>query len=538
VPFIRIERKKSGSYIRLLESYRNEEGKSTNRILYSLGKLEDYTPEQLRRIGIKLYELGGGEIKALLQGEIKELSRCNYGYFQVIKKGLQHFGLERLIQRISRKHKLEFNLLDSLVLMMVERIHDPSSKRSNYLNQEDYLGLEAVSLHHLYRALDRLAENSLIIQKEIFQTGRDLFNQKLDLVFYDVTTLYFESEVVKEGSLRQKGFGKDGKLGKTQVLFCMLIDQDKNPIGYRLFKGNTYEGHTFEKALEDLKQQYQIDKVIVVADRGMLSEKNLNHIESHGYEFILGERLKSLPREIKETMIDKTAFRQEWIYKDNQDKEIKIQYQALEYGNRTILCTYSEKRARKDKSERDQKIEKAKRILLQPSQLKKKAQHYFLKSIGKEKYILDEDKIKESEKYDGFLAISTNNATLKHTQILDQYKQLYKIEHTFRTFKNHLEVRPMFHWTDKRIEGHICLCYITYAILNFVLKKINTEIIQISEMDLRRQLDKMQISLVQHNDELIYIRSTQQKNEAQIQQKLALKELPPFLPQSDIKKYL
>ena len=99
-------------------------------------------------------------------------------------------------------------------------------------------------------------------------------------------------------------FGKDGKIGNTQILFCMMIDRDKNPIGYRIFKGDTYEGHTFKKALDDLKTQFQIDKIIVVADRGMLSKNNLQITTGKGYEFIIGERLKSLPKAIRASLPD------------------------------------------------------------------------------------------------------------------------------------------------------------------------------------------------------------------------------------------
>ena len=102
---------------------------------------------------------------------------------------------------------------------------------------------------------------------------------------YDVTTLYFECEVEQEGALWQKGFSKDGKIGRTQILFCLMIDKDKNPIGYRIFKGDTFEGHTFGQALCDLKAQYQIDKVIVVADRGMLSRKNIDLTTENGLPY-------------------------------------------------------------------------------------------------------------------------------------------------------------------------------------------------------------------------------------------------------------
>lgn len=531
MPFLRVEKKSSGTYLRILESYRNNEGKSTNRILYSLGKVEDYTPEQLRRMGIKLFELGGGEVKALLQGELEEIGRFNYGYQQVYAKALQHYGLADVFRRIEKKSKLQFNLYDSVFLMLIERLQEPCSKLKSFYNQQEYVNLPSISLHHLYRALDKLAASNVLIQQQIFQTGRDLFNQKLDIVFYDVTTFYFESEVEKEGQLRQVGFGKDGKIGNTQILFCMMIDRDKNPIGYRIFKGDTYEGHTFEKALEDLKNQYEIDKVIVVADRGMLSKNNLQITKDKGYEFILGERLKTLPKAIQSPLLDLSNYKHEWIYNNSDEEPVTIKYTTLLHEGKTIIATYSASRAKKDKQDREDKLATAKKLLEKPSLLKKKPARYFLQSDGKETYKLDENKIKQAEKYDGFLAISTNNESLGITEVLEQYKQLYKIEHSFRTFKSHLETRPMFHWTDSRIEGHICLCYIAFALQNYVLQKANKTKPTFTETSLRKTLDKMQVSLLKHNTEKIYIRSAPTTNEAYLQQQLGIKPLMPIIPQ-------
>ncbi len=529
--FLRIEKKSSGTYLRILESYRDAEGRSTNRILYSLGKVEDYTPEQLRRIGIRLFELGGGQVKALLQGDLEETGRFNYGYQQVYGKALQHYGLADIFRRIEKKNKLQFSLYNSIFLMLIERLQEPCSKLKSFYNQQEYVNLPSVALHHLYRALDKLAASNVLIQQQIFQTGRDLFNQTLDIVFYDVTTFYFESEVEKEGELRQMGFGKDGKIGNTQILFCMMIDRDKNPIGYRIFKGDTYEGHTFEKALEDLKNQYQIDKVIIVADRGMLSKNNLHITTDKGYEFIIGERLKSLPRAIQNPLLTSSNYSHEWIYKGSDDEPVTIKYTTLTHEGKTIIATYSESRAKKDKQDREDKLATAKKLLINPSLLKKKPARYFLQSNGKEAYSLDENKIKQSEKYDGFLAISTNNASLSIAEVLEQYKQLYKIEHSFRTFKSHLETRPMFHWTDSRIEGHICLCYIAFALQNYVLQKANKSKPVFTETSLRKTLDKMQVSLMKHNSETIYIRSAPATNEAYLQQQLGVKPLMPIIPQ-------
>jgi transposase len=153
----------------------------------------------------------------------------------IFTKALKHYGLHVVFRRIAKKFKLSFDFHNALMLIILERLEEPGSKRANFLNQNEYLNLPNIDLRHLYRALDKLDTNSNLIQQDIFQMGRDLFNSKLDVVFYDVTTFYFESDVEKEGELRQMGFEKNCKIGHTQILFSMLIDKDKNPIGYRVY---------------------------------------------------------------------------------------------------------------------------------------------------------------------------------------------------------------------------------------------------------------------------------------------------------------
>lgn len=531
--FLRVENKKSGSYIRIVESYRDKDGHSRHRILYNLGKVSDYTPDQLQRIGSRLYELGGGDLKDLLGITTTEKARFNYGFYQVYAGALAHYGLPRIFSRIAGKHKLQFDFQNAALLMILERLQDPCSKRSTYFNQSEYLGIKPVGLQHLYRTLDKLADYNQLIQKQIFQTGRDLFNQRLDVVFYDVTTLYFDSDVEVEEKLRQKGFSKDGKVGKTQILFCMLIDQDKQPIGYKVFKGDTFEGHTFEHAIKDLKDEYQIDKVIVVADRGMLSAANLEVTVNNGYEFIVGERLRKLPRETQEPLLDIRNYKATWTYENSEGEEVTVRYCAVAFQDRTIIGTYSAKRAKKDAHDREVKLKTAKKLLENPSLVAKKAGRFFLKKEGETKYELDKQKVARDERFDGFLAIATNNATLDINIILEQYKQLYRIEHTFRTFKSHLETRPMFHWTDKRIEGHLCLCYISYTLLNHTLLKLERAGVKTTEAELRKTIERMQVSLIEQDGKEYYLRSAAQPLETHIQQKLGLTVLPSVFTASD-----
>lgn len=534
--FLKVERKESGNYLRIVEGYR-EGGKSRNRVLYSLGRVEDYTPGMLKRFGERFYELGGGDPCELLGGGVEELGRYNYGYYQLFYRLLCHYGLDKTFARIKQKHKLSFDLVNAVMLMLIERLHDPCSKRANYFNQSEYLGIETVELQWLYRSLDYLAENNQYIQNSIYKNSFDLFNQTLDVVFYDVTTLYFESEAEQEGTLRQKGFSKDGKIGSTQILFGLLIDKHKQPIGYQIYSGDTYEGHTFKYAIGKLKQQYNINHIIVVADRGMLNKHNIELTEKeNGYEFIIGERLKTLPSHVQQPLLDMKNYKQEWIHP--QDKTIRIQYTVIEHEGRNIISTYSQTRAKKDKMDREKKLQTAEYLIKNPGQLKKKAHHYFLSSNTSHKYELNQERIKQSEKYDGILAISTNAKNLSVAEVLDNYRHLYQIEQTFRTFKSYLEIRPMFHWTDTRIQGHICLCYIAYALLNQMKLRLEKAKMKMTENQLRKLIDKMQLSLVKQRDKQFYLRSAMEDGTRGIINKMGLRALPNIIPKEKIMQYI
>src|ERR1700739_2444712 len=231
MPTLKIDHKDGEKYGRIIESYRDEAGKTRMRTLLNLGKLTDKKIASLKRLGSKLYQAAGGNPDELTGRGIAVLERYNHCYVLVSRQVLCHYGLSKLFERIGKQAGLQFSLVNAVLLMLCKRLHDPVSKRRTFFNQEEYLGLQPAALQHLYRSLDRLADLKEQIQDRIYHNGRDLFNQKLDVVFYDVTTFYFESEQETEGALRQKGFSKDGKIGNTQVLLGLLIDKNKQPVG-------------------------------------------------------------------------------------------------------------------------------------------------------------------------------------------------------------------------------------------------------------------------------------------------------------------
>lgn len=529
MPSIHIDKKKSGNYISIVESFRDSNGKPKIKTLLNIGKVEDFRPEVLQNACRKLFVLSGGDINDFHSNEVEELCRINFGYQQIVEHLMAYFGINDICRRIVKRHQLGFDFQSVLILMLIERLNDPCSKLSSFAHKQEYYNMDWIELQWLYRTLDKLDKYSDQIQSQVYSKGRDLFNQKLDIIFYDVTTFYFDSDIEQQGSIRQMGFSKDSKIGKTQIVFGLLIDVHKQPVGYQIFDGNTFEGHTLKVALTELKQRFCLERIIVVADRAMLSSTNIEMVTKElGMKFIFGERLKSMPRKVQEQFINKQLYDKVWVYSNTKEEHIQINYYSAVYKDRRIICTYSAKRARKDKHEREKRIETAQKLLKTPSKIKAKATYHYIKTVGENDYQLNEQKIINDERFDGILAISTNDDKLSDEQVLDQYRHLFQIEHSFRTMKSMLEVRPMYHWTDSRIRGHICLCYLSLAMLRNIQLRLAKQQHTWSENRIITTLDKMQASKVKQNEEIFFMRSALSEDQNTLTQIFKLKPIKPI----------
>lgn len=550
--FLRQDKKGAEVYLRICETERQGK-KVIQRTLHNLGKKSDYSPESLSRIGAQLYCMNGNSLEDLMQEMCKEKGRYNYGFPLIIQYLMGHYGLNELFDSIKKKHRLTFSLTEIVTLLLCNRWNDPLSKLGVYDTQNEFLGLQPIKLHWLYRSLDKLALSSEQIQKHIYNKNAQFFDYELDVVFYDVTTFYFDSDYEQEGALRQKGFGKDGKIGKTQILLGLLLDKQRNPVAYELYSGDTYEGHTLADGIKKLQEKYKIGKVVLVADSGMLNKDNLLTITEKGYEFIVGERLKNLPKTLQTELLDQKNYKPMVLEKHGKiGEKIVLSYHIVEHKGRKILCTYSEKRAKKDRMERETKIEKAQKMMKNPAQLGKKAAIYYLKSnqvdtdtgevadpkTTKIVYELDQNKIDKAAQYDGLKAIATSDKTLSNEDMLLKYKELYKIEQSFRTFKSFLETRPMFHWTDERIKGHFCMCYLSFALLNYLQQTLKKNNLNYSENDIRKILDKMQITHLTQFKQDYYIRSQLDENTKKLLKMLEIKPLPDMMANPLIINYL
>jgi len=528
--YVKITKAKKHQYLQIVRSYRDQESKVRHKVLLHLGRLDQVSKQSLLNIATKLLELAGAD-KGFTPKDLGEAEILNWGYM-VYKKIWDKFKLEEVLRGIQRNTgKSIFELNNASFLMVIRHLLAPGSKLSAYNKQRCYVELPEVKLNHLYRSLDILSDNKEAIELHIFNMNRKMFNIKVDVSFYDVTTFHFES--VKKDSLKDFGFSKANKVNEVQVVLGMLTDCEGRPIGYELFSGNTFEGKTLKKALDAIEKRFNIRNVIIVADRGINSKLNLKQIRDKGYGYIVASRIKNLKKEIQEKIFDSVG------YQMLEDKECNIRYKVIDYVNsfknqkelikltEKLIITYSEKRAEKDRNDRKRLLEKAEYLLANKSMIKannKRGGKKYLKEIGNTDWVLDEATLTKDEKFNGYYAIQTSEQNLNVKKVLDAYHSLWKIEESFRIMKSTLEVRPIFHWTENRIKGHFVVCFLAFLLERTLEFKLKENQIEATPDKIREALNNMQFAMIDLNDQKLFVRTKNTKLGSNILQILQIKQ--------------
>jgi transposase len=424
---------------------------------------------------------------------LQEQQRQITGFHEIYGKLYEELGFGRVLATPSA-HGGAVRLLKQLVMA---RLAAPLSKRASVRDLGQRFGIQ-LSLPAVYRMLDRLDEGAQSRLRGLAYTAaKELFGQKIHLVFYDCTTLYFES--FEEDELRVKGFSKDNLFSQTQVVLALAVTTEGIPLGYELFPGNIYEGNTFKELLERIKSNWNPSELVVVADSAMLSEANIAILEANGLSYIVGARLKSLK---KGTLADKVlALSQPANPQDKPGEDSRtsaIGSIPLDKQSRLVV-SFSPLRARKDAHERQKMIEKIKRRLEKTQQVKplvgKQGYRRFLKLDGKCQVELDESAIQKAAVWDGLHGVRTNLLKLPENQILEQYRGLWQVEDCFRISKHDLRVRPIYHWTEQRIRSHVALCFMALCCVRHLMYRVKLQQEAMSAEAIRRALLSVQVSV-------------------------------------------
>ena len=445
----------------------SEKKESLAPISLNLTSVDINTPEDV----VRSYRFG--------HAIVKQLWNC---------MGMEDFFIEKCGKRNAEA------VARALYYLVAHRCSDPSSIHASASEQDTYAGVEPLGIDVLYSVLDVLA----LKKESIVSHLADFFEKKTDRsgpeAFYDVTTYAFES--TRWGELRMFGFSKDHNNNEVQVVMGLLLDNNGIPITYELFPGNTMDQNTLTKSVEKLKGLYKLEKITVVADRGLNSGSNLEYLCNGGHDFVISYTLKRSPESFKELVwsnegwtdyIDKETGEvtsRSKVIEQVQVVKVPIKEEGVEKKKRgrpkkykdvnipvKIHLTWSAKRAAKDRSDRERMIERLKKRLDKPYQLKaaikRGCNQYLQMEIDTDNWELNEAKIAEAERYDGYYAIITNKLDLTTEQVTKTYGGLWKIEESFRILKSDIRATPVFVWNDERIKGHFAMCFMSLCILRY-----------------------------------------------------------------------
>jgi transposase len=442
-----------------------------------------FKPEEIVKLGESKKQYKDSDYLVNVKNLVEE-QRLISGIHDVYGKLFSNLGYQKVMARPGR-NKMAVRIFTDIVLA---RIANPASKMASV----DMLGEDfgvTIDLDKVYRMMDKLDTAALERLKKItYQNSLNLLDSKIEVIFYDVTTIYFES--FSEDELKRNGFSKDHKHHQPQILLALMVTSDGLPVDYEIFAGDTYEGHTLIPALTKIRKKYHLDKIVLVADSALLSQENLAELEGEGLEYIVGARLKKVKNKLKDEILD-----------PNNYKEITPGYQIAHFsdGNRKIVVSYSSKRALKDASDRKKAIAKLKKKLEQsrsPKQhLSNSGYRKYLKVEGRSTLLLDEEKIASESLWDGLHGVVTN-AKLSAEEILARYNDLWKVEAAFRVTKHDLQVRPVFHWKPRRIAAHMAICFTAYALVKHLEYRVRLCYRKLSIEKIRQLLIRVQTSIL------------------------------------------
>jgi transposase len=376
-------------------------------------------------------------------------------------------GTQLILNRVFKS--IGFDAIEDEIFkhLAVARLCQPLSKAGTVEYLKSHFD-EDFQLHKIYRYLDKLYNKQQEkIQQISVEHTRKILGGAIGLMFYDVTTLYFEADNGDE--LRETGFSKDGKHSQPQVVLGLLVSQDGYPLSYSIFNGSQFEGRTMIPIIDDFVQRFNLGDFVVVADSGLMSKSNLSLLESGNYKYIIGARIRNESIPIKE-----------WIL--SLEKQEDVFHEIKKESNRLIIG-YSEKRAKKDQYNRQKGVERLKKTFksgkITKENINKRGYNKLLEISEDVEVVLNENKIKEDQKWDGLKGYITNT-NLPRKEVYQQYSSLWIIERAYRITKNKIEMRPMFVFNPKRIQAHICICFVAYKLYKELERKLKVNKIELS----------------------------------------------------------
>ena len=470
-------------YLQIVES-RREGDQVRQQVIATLGRVDELRAsgqlERLLRSGAR-FAAKALMVSAAADDTAIKVAVRRIGPALVFERLWEETGCQAVISALAGARGHKFALERAVFLTVLHRLFVSGSDRAADRWREDYAiaGIAGLDLHHLYRAMAWLGEElpakeqdgrtpfaprcvKDVIEERLFAHRRDLFT-KLDLVFMDTTSLYFEGAGGQ--TLGRHGYSKDHRPDLRQMILAVLLDGDGRPVCSEMWPGNTADVTTLIPVIDRLRRRFAIARVCVVADRGMISAETLAELEARRLLYILGvrERTDKLVREL--VLDDPAPFVPLTLTK--RGKEIDYEAKTVKLAGRRYIVCRNHQEAVKDAADRAAIVAALERQLARSDKALVGNTGYrrYLKTIRDDHFAIDPDKVEEDKRFDGIFVLRTNT-DLNPLEAMLCYKQLWTVEQTFRTAKHLFSTRPIFHKLDETIRGHVFSSF-----LALVLKK-------------------------------------------------------------------
>lgn len=447
------------SYLQLVENKRVGE-KTRQRVLANLGRVDDL--QNSGQIDRLIESLMNYSTKEWIRREAVKVKQTSlWGPVIIFEQIWKELGIDKVLRRLLEDTDVVNDYVEAIFAMVLNRLVEPRSKRGvdKWVNKVYRPEFEKLNLQHYYRGLDYLDKYKKEVEEELFSNVKTLFNLKLDLVFWDTTSTYFQGEGPE---ISNYGHSKDHRTDCKQVVIGVLMTKDGFPVAHQVFPGNTADIETFRIALEDIKKRFNIDRVVIVADRGMISNGLIEEIKKEGLSYIFGVKMR---RSKKTEYVLNQPGDYEKIQENLKVKE--VQYE----GERYIIC-FNPLQEERDRLKREEIVKSLKKKLKQgPKSIVSNRGYKRYLNIQKTNVSIDEEKIASESKYDGKYILRTNTQ-LTNREIAQSYKTLWKVERAFRELKSGLDLRPIYHYTDTRVKGHIMVCFLALVMETALYRKL------------------------------------------------------------------
>ena len=503
-------KKTDRTYLQIVHGYRDKAGKSKRKVIQSLGYLDELEKEYDDPIAhftqvakqMEAERLENSQIAITIDTSKKidrnNENRKNFGHV-VFSKIYHELELDRFFNNKQRHENFKFNSNSIMKVLLFARLLYPCSKRATVEIKDRFFDKADFTLDDVYDSLTHFNKIEKEAQQFIHERIVEQYDRKTDLVYYDVTNYYFEID--KEDDFRKKGACKEHRPDPI-VQMGLAVDRLSIPIAYRLFEGNTHDSQTLMPTLKEIKKQFQTERIIVVADKGLNSGDNIAFNTALGDGYVYSQSIRGASKEFKSYVLNDEGYR--WIGKDYKLKsrviptEINVTVGKYKNGrnkkkkvqiDQKQVIFYSHKYAKRSKRQRDAIIAKSIDLIANPSKYQQSTSYgasgyvgniEFDKKTGEilntgKKLFLDEEKIKQEEQLDGYYAIVTSELDESDEHIIDIYRGLWRIEESFKITKSNLDARPVYLSRKDHINAHFLICFIALIIARIAEIRLNNK---------------------------------------------------------------